>query len=93
MTRCNNGKMAKYWIKKLGLLQHPEGGYYKETYRSDFMIDTHIDSVNKQRNQSVQSEARSIASSIYYLLKGKQVSLFHKLNNADEIWHFTQAAH
>jgi uncharacterized protein len=85
--------MAKYWIKKLGLRQHPEGGYYKETYRSDFMIDTHIDSVNKQRNQSVQSEARSIASSIYYLLKGKQVSLFHKLNNADEIWHFTQAAH
>lgn len=88
MTRCNNRKTANYWIKKLGLVQHPEGGHYKETYRSDFMIDTHIDSVNKQRNQSAQSEARSIASSIYYLLKGKQVSLFHKLNNADEIWHF-----
>jgi predicted cupin superfamily sugar epimerase len=80
--------MAKYWIKKLGLLQYPEGGFYKETYRSDFMIDTHIDSVEKRRNQPVQSEARSIASSIYYLLEGKQVSLFHKLNNADEIWHF-----
>ena len=45
MTRCNNRKTANYWIKKLGLVQHPEGGYYKETYRSDFMTDTHIDSV------------------------------------------------
>ena len=35
MTRYYDGKTAKYWIKKLGLLPHPEGGYFKETYRSD----------------------------------------------------------
>ena len=80
--------MAKYWIKKLGLLPHPEGGYFKETYRSAITIDTHIDHVKKQRKQPVESGTRSIASSIYYLLEGKQVSLFHRLNNADEIWHF-----
>ena len=25
---------SQYWINKLELLPHPEGGYYKETYRS-----------------------------------------------------------
>lgn len=27
-------KTAAYWIEKLGLEFHPEGGYFKETYRS-----------------------------------------------------------
>ncbi|MEQ8536912.1 MAG: cupin domain-containing protein [Coleofasciculus sp. D1-CHI-01] len=31
-------KNAGYWIEKLGLQNHPEGGYYKETYRSDEAI-------------------------------------------------------
>jgi uncharacterized protein len=88
MTRYNDAKMAKYWIKKLGLLPHPEGGYFKETYRSDITMDTYIDPAKKQRNQPEQSGTRSIASSIYYLLEGKQVSFFHRLNNADELWHF-----
>jgi predicted cupin superfamily sugar epimerase len=80
--------MAKYYINKLPLLPHPEGGFFKETYRFDVTIDTDIDSVKKQPNQPVQSGTRSIASSIYYLLEGRQVSIFHRLNNADEIWHF-----
>jgi uncharacterized protein len=42
----------------------------------------------KEHNEPVQSGARSIASSIYYLLEGRQVSFFHKLSYADEIWHF-----
>jgi predicted cupin superfamily sugar epimerase len=85
MARYNNGKTAKYWIKKFGLLPHPDGGFFKETYRSDIMIDTHIDSVKKLHNQPEQSGTRSIASSIYYMLEGRQVSFFHRLNNADEI--------
>ena len=28
-------KTAQYWIEKLELLPHPEGGFYKETYRSE----------------------------------------------------------
>jgi uncharacterized protein len=88
MTTYNNAKNARYWIRKLGLVQHPEGGFYRETYRSDITMGIQIDSVNKEHNEPVQSGARSIASSIYYLLEGKQVSFFHKLNNADEIWHF-----
>lgn len=30
---------AHYWIENLQLLPHPEGGYYKETYRSNELID------------------------------------------------------
>jgi predicted cupin superfamily sugar epimerase len=88
MTTCNNGKDARYWIRKLGLLKHPEGGFYRERYRSDITLETHIDFVNQQHDKPVQFGARSIASSIYYLLEGNQVSFFHKLSNADEIWHF-----
>ena len=32
-------KTAEYWIEHLGLQPHPEGGYYKETYRSDEVIE------------------------------------------------------
>jgi predicted cupin superfamily sugar epimerase len=29
---------AEYWIEKLELIKHPEGGWYKEVYRSDEKI-------------------------------------------------------
>lgn len=30
---------AAYWIQKLKLAKHPEGGYYRETYRDNRQID------------------------------------------------------
>jgi len=33
--RHHMDKNAKYWIEKLGLQHHPEGGFYKETYRAN----------------------------------------------------------
>ncbi len=70
---------SKIWIKKLGLEPHPEGGYFKEVYRSDDSFDlTNNPNYNSQRNFS---------TSIYYLLEGDQFSTFHKLAS-DEIWHF-----
>ncbi|MDY6970503.1 MAG: cupin domain-containing protein [Spirochaetota bacterium] len=32
-------KKAEYWIVKLNLEKHPEGGYFRETYRSDLLIE------------------------------------------------------
>ena len=29
---------AKYWIEKLRLVRHPEGGYFRQTYKSELMI-------------------------------------------------------
>ncbi len=73
---------ANYWINKLQLKPHPEGGYYKETYRSEFYIKANdlIDTHNGERRCS---------SLIYYLLKGEECSHFHRLKS-DEIWIYQQ---
>lgn len=70
---------ANTWIKKLKLLPHPEGGYYRELYRSKEIITK--DALPTRYNAS-----RNFATSIYYLLKGKQFSAWHKIKS-DEIWH------
>ena len=67
---------ALYLIHKLGLREHPEGGYFTETYRSDRVVKS-----------MGQFGPRSLCSSIYYLLSGHQFSSFHSLES-DEIWHF-----
>ncbi|MCL4550073.1 MAG: cupin domain-containing protein [Bacteroidetes bacterium] len=67
-------------IKKLRLTSHPEGGYFKETYRAKQKIDGNV----LQKNFI---GVRNISTSIYFLLDGYQVSLFHKIKS-DELWHF-----
>jgi predicted cupin superfamily sugar epimerase len=71
---------AEYYIDKLDLKKHPEGGYYKEIYRSTeyFEIPDYSYKSKKTRNYS---------TSIYFLLEGNDKSHFHKLSS-DEIWHF-----
>lgn len=69
---------SRFYIQKLELQEHPEGGYYREIYRSAEMITTEYPGRKKKRNYS---------TSIYFLLDGKQVSKFHKLRS-DELWHF-----
>lgn len=67
-------------IKNLQLQPHPEGGYYKETYRSHgFILEENLDS-NFSGN-------RNYATSIYFLLTSDTFSAFHRINQ-DEIWHF-----
>jgi predicted cupin superfamily sugar epimerase len=73
-----NNKKAQYLRERLDLSELPgEGGYYKETYRSDKTIIL----------PSETDGERSISTSIYYLLDGTQFSAFHRLKS-DEIWHF-----
>lgn len=69
---------ARNYIQKLELQKHPEGGYYREIYRSAEMI--YIDAPDKRLK-------RNYSTSIYFLLDGKQVSKFHRLKS-DELWHF-----
>jgi len=69
---------AKYYIKKLELIKHPEGGYYREVYRSGEMF--FVDQLKKTLR-------RNASTSIYFLLEGKQISKFHRLKS-DELWHF-----
>ena len=50
-------KPASYWIEHLDLIAHPEGGYFKETYRAEMLIE--IDGRNSKRN---------VSTGIYFLL-------------------------
>jgi uncharacterized protein len=71
---------SKLIIEKLKMISHPEGGFFKEIYRSKQVIS----------NSSLpikHSGDRNFSTSIYYLLVGEQISHFHRLKS-DEIWHF-----
>jgi hypothetical protein len=67
-------------IQKLQLKPHPEGGYFKEVYRSKGFI-------NKTSLPSEFSGKRNYSKSIYFMLTSDNFSAFHKINQ-DEIWHF-----
>lgn len=71
---------ADQWIQKLNLEEHPEGGYYRETYRSSHNFPP-------SGKKSAFPDGRPYSTAIYYLLKGPQVSAFHRIKS-DEIWHF-----
>jgi len=76
-------KDAKYWIKKLGLEPHPEGGFYRQTYRADQVLP---------REALPQFPgARAASTAIYFLLEGKSFSALHRLRS-DELWHFYTGA-
>jgi predicted cupin superfamily sugar epimerase len=67
---------AKSWVRTLKLKGHPEGGYFRETYRAEMEIDA-------PRFEG----RRSAGTAIYYLLESGQFSAFHRIKS-DEIWHF-----
>lgn len=72
--------LVKDIVKKLDLQPHPEGGYYKETYRSEDIIRDTI--LGNEFNGS-----RNLCTGIYYLLESDDFSALHKINQ-DEMWHF-----
>ncbi len=73
-------KTANEWIEQLDLKPHPEGGYYREVYRSSELIPA--EALPERFNKS-----HVFGTSIYFLLHGKQISSLHRLKS-DEIWHF-----
>jgi len=71
-------------ITQYQLLPHPEGGYYKETYRSaENILHTEL----AQRF----SGPRSFSTAIYFLLLKDLFSAFHGIKS-DECWHFYEGA-
>ena len=71
---------SSYWIDHLHLLPHPEGGFYKETYRSK-------ENVSSPSLPHRFVGDRSISTAIYFLLRSQDKSMFHKIKS-DELWHF-----
>ena len=71
-------------ISKLKLEPHPEGGYYRETYRSQGEID--------EANLGEGYEGkRNYSTCIYFLLTSDSFSALHRIKQ-DEIWHFYKGA-
>ncbi|MEX0662315.1 MAG: cupin domain-containing protein [Balneolaceae bacterium] len=71
----------KRLVDKLDLEPHPEGGYFKEMYRSDEKIE----------GEGEFPAGRSFGTSIYFLLEGTDRSKFHRIKS-DEIWHFYEGS-
>jgi predicted cupin superfamily sugar epimerase len=75
---------AKEWIERLGLIKHPEGGYYREIYRSGEYI--------KRDHLPVRFTGdRCFSTSIYFLLQQNDFSAFHRIKQ-DEVWHFYEGS-
>ncbi len=71
---------ASYWIDKLGLTPHVEGGAFREVYRSELVIP-------RSSLPLFFQGARNASTGIYFLLAQGQFSAFHRIA-ADELWHF-----
>lgn len=68
---------SKEIIQQLNLTRHPEGGYYREVYRS------------KEKIQRENGTMKNAGTSIYYLLENDDKSHFHRVAS-DELWFFHQ---
>jgi predicted cupin superfamily sugar epimerase len=75
---------ARYWIDRLGLVRHPEGGYYRETYRAR-------ESIARRHLPERFNGDRSFSTAIYFLLTGNEASVFHRIKQ-DEVWHFYEGS-
>ena len=71
---------AADWIERLGLVPHPEGGHFRETYRApECMAGTDL--------PPRYGGSRAFGTAIYFLLRSGEASRLHRIKS-DEIWHF-----
>ena len=71
--------IAQSYIQALQLQPHPEGGFFRESYRSEQTMQAPAPG-----GGSVQ---RNVCTAIYFLLEAGNFSAFHRIKS-DEIWHF-----
>jgi predicted cupin superfamily sugar epimerase len=72
---------AERLINLLDLKPHPEGGYFRETFRDGGSLPAGMDT----------NEGRAYSTAIYFLLKADEVSRWHRVDAA-EVWHFYRGA-
>lgn len=71
---------AQELIQQYQLYQHPEGGWYRETYRSH-------EAISEDALPERFTGSRAFSTAIYFLLEQGHFSTFHKIKS-DECWHF-----
>ncbi len=67
-------------IKQFKLLPHPEGGWFREILRSENYV------------MRDDGEKRNNITAIYYMLRKGEISTWHRVNSADEIWIYLKGA-
>ncbi len=72
-----NNITALEYVKILELQPHPEGGYYREVYRSS----------EKFVGEGDFPDGRNFGTAIYFLIEEENFSAFHRIHS-DETWHF-----
>lgn len=73
-------QIAQHLISRLDLQPHPEGGFFRETYRAKQRIAA-------EGLAPVFPGPRQVSTAIYYLLTTGDRSRFHRIRS-DEVWHF-----
>jgi len=71
---------AQQLIDRLDLQPHPEGGYFREVYRTDLQV-----------HSSAVEQSRAALTDIYFLLPAGQVSRWHRVAHT-ELWNFYAGA-
>jgi hypothetical protein len=67
-------------VERFQLDPHPEGGYFREVYRSGILLD-------RPNADTGRSARRSVSTQIYFLLAEHDFSAFHRVRGSDELWH------
>jgi predicted cupin superfamily sugar epimerase len=71
---------AKDWIERLQLRPHPEGGFFRESYRS-------AETISREHLPARFAGDRAFSTAIFFLLEGDDFSALHRIKQ-DEVWHF-----
>ena len=71
---------AAHLIEMLGLTPHPEGGYYRELFRSGVTV-----------KPADGRGRRAALTTIYFLLPADAMSCWHR-GESDEVWHYYEGA-
>jgi hypothetical protein len=67
---------AAYLISSLGLVPHPEGGWFREVYRAGSAV--HL---------ADERTTRAALTTIYFMLAEGEISRWHRVTS-DEVWHY-----
>lgn len=70
---------AKYWINKLNLKKHIEGGYFAETYKSDYLFE------NKHSSTAIYYLLQSKDISLFHRIKSDEMWHFYTGNTCIQI--------
>ena len=68
----SKNSVADTRAEALGLTRHPEGGWYKETYRAEHSVD----------------EGRAASTAIYFMLAAGETSALHRIDADEVWHHY-----